>query len=149
MFDRHVVNNNSSDASRLGMDMAVCEVDHGTKTINFAGAKNPLLFFQNGKLQELEADKYSVGGFSKDKKFTSKSLRFIDPVACYMSSDGFQDQFGGTNNKKFMLRNFKNLLLEIHTKPMFEQELILNKTINEWKGVNEQTDDMLVIGFKL
>ena len=67
----------------------------------------------------------------------------------YLFSDGYRDQFGGKDNTKFMSKKFNQLLLDIHQKPMAEQKEILEKTIETWKGVHPQTDDILVIGVKL
>jgi hypothetical protein len=67
----------------------------------------------------------------------------------YLFSDGFFDQFGWRNNKKFMKKNFKNLLLEIQNVPMRAQRLLLENSFNNWKGDLEQIDDVLVMGIEL
>jgi len=66
-----------------------------------------------------------------------------------MFSDGYADQFGGPENKKFFTRRFEELLFEIHTKPMEDQKEILKNTLYEWMGSNDQVDDILVIGIKI
>jgi serine phosphatase RsbU (regulator of sigma subunit) len=67
----------------------------------------------------------------------------------YLFSDGYRDQFGGKDNKKFMSKKFNDLLLSIHQRPLLEQKDILDKTIEEWKGNHPQTDDILVMGLRL
>jgi serine phosphatase RsbU (regulator of sigma subunit) len=67
----------------------------------------------------------------------------------YLFSDGYKDQFGGKENTKFMARKFNELLLRIHHLPLSEQRIILERTIEEWKGERVQTDDILVLGIKL
>jgi len=71
------------------------------------------------------------------------------PATFYLATDGYRDQFGGEQNKKFMARRFKELLYHIHDKPMYVQEKILDEVIVKWLGKNEQIDDMLVIGIRV
>ena len=67
----------------------------------------------------------------------------------YIFSDGYADQFGGPNGKKFMANRFRNLLLDVYKHPIEKQKKILNTTIEEWRGVLDQVDDILVIGVKI
>jgi serine phosphatase RsbU (regulator of sigma subunit)/tetratricopeptide (TPR) repeat protein len=134
-----------------GMDISICVIDKNTNTIEFAAAMNPICVIQNGELQEIKADKRAIGGEeTNDFVFTKHTIPIITPTTIYMYSDGFQDQFGGKDNKKFMVRKFRTLLFDIHHHPMPEQEQILNQTLMEWMGDDhKQIDDILVIGFKL
>lgn len=141
--------------NRDGMDIALCVINKERNKIEYAGAKNPLIYIQNNKITRIKADRKAIGGLqivTKEPKreFTKNILEITEPTWCYIFSDGYADQFGGKENFKFMSENFENLLLQIHQKPMCEQKIILDKTIEEWKGAkNKQTDDILVIGFKL
>jgi serine phosphatase RsbU (regulator of sigma subunit) len=133
-----------------GMDLAMCVIDSKTKTLEFAGAKNPLIYIQDGEVKQIKGDTNGVGGKSDDHTFTLHTVDVSTPTYCYIFSDGFIDQFGGENGRKFMISNFRNLLFDIHQKPMKEQREILDKTIKEWMGKKyNQIDDILVIGFKL
>jgi serine phosphatase RsbU (regulator of sigma subunit) len=67
----------------------------------------------------------------------------------YLFTDGFQDQFGGEKNKKFMTKRFRELLFSISHLPMAEQKQILSRIINEWIGEGEQTDDITVMGVRI
>ncbi len=67
----------------------------------------------------------------------------------YIFSDGYADQFGGPNNKKFKTSRLQELLVEIHDKPMREQQQLVLDAFNSWKGSYEQVDDVLVIGIKV
>ena len=67
----------------------------------------------------------------------------------YLFSDGFIDQKGGKDNKKFMSKNFKNLLLEINDQPMLYQKDVLDRTLTDWMVDNSQMDDILVIGVRI
>lgn len=137
--------------ARDGMDISICVVDKIAQTIEFAAAMNPICVVQNGELKELKADKRAIGGYeTNDFVFTKQVIDTTIPTTIYMYSDGFQDQFGGTDNRKFMIRRFRNLLFEIHTNPITEQEQLLNTTILSWMGEShKQIDDILVIGFKI
>jgi serine phosphatase RsbU (regulator of sigma subunit) len=135
--------------TRDGMDLSICLIDKDRKIIEFAGAMNPISVIQNRVLREIKADKRAIGStHSENYLFTKHCIDIAIPTTVYMYSDGFQDQFGGENNRKFMVRKFKELLFEIHTQSMAEQHNILENTFLKWKGVhNSQVDDILVIGF--
>ncbi|MCU0429425.1 MAG: SpoIIE family protein phosphatase [Cytophagaceae bacterium] len=134
-----------------GMDMALCVIDKVNKTLEFTGAKNPLIFIQDHELFVIKGDKEAIGGQGEAKRNYSKQLISIEkPTWIYLFSDGYVDQFGGKDGKKFMIKNFKELLLSIHQKPFHEQKQILNSTIEEWKGTEEkQIDDIMVLGLKV
>jgi serine phosphatase RsbU (regulator of sigma subunit) len=134
-----------------GMDMAFCQIDIKEQKINFAGAKNPLVYIQDDEIFQLKADKLPIGGtMISDPRFTLQELKIEKPTYCYLFSDGYVDQFGGPNGRKYMAKKFRNLLLEIHKRPMDEQKEILDLTIEAWMGENySQIDDILVIGFKI
>ncbi len=136
-----------------GMDMALCVIDEEAKTVEFGGAKNPLVYITNGELFHVKADKKGIGGGKTAKQllepYEMHTVNYTSPTWFYVFTDGYQDQFGGPDNRKFMIKALKNLLLEIHQKPFAEQHQILNKTINDWMAKAGQTDDILLIGFKL
>ncbi len=133
-----------------GMDMALCTLDLKTKTIEFAGAKNPLVYIQNGEVFKVKGSRQPIGGsIEKGNGFEKHEIRVKDSASFYMFSDGYPDQFGGPNNKKFMAKNLQKLLLENHEKSMAEQQLILDNAINYWMKDYEQIDDILVVGFKI
>jgi serine phosphatase RsbU (regulator of sigma subunit)/ligand-binding sensor domain-containing protein len=145
-----------------GMDISIIAIDKETKIVEYAGAKNPLYYVMNGKMHEIKADKYSIGGhqaeneaeriFAKHNLPTEKTLQGLEDLVrftIYLATDGFQDQFGGENNKKFMTKRFRELLFSISHLPMAEQQQILNATITEWIGEGEQTDDITVMGVRI
>ncbi len=136
--------------SQDGMDMALCVIDIENKTVEYAGAKNPLIYITDGKLTHIKASRHGIGGYQQEKKeFESHVIKYESPAWFYMFSDGYQDQFGGPHNRKFMIKQMKDLLMDIHYKPMQEQHDILEKTINNWMKDTWQTDDIIVTGFKL
>jgi serine phosphatase RsbU (regulator of sigma subunit) len=142
--------NQDETQNRDGMDMALCIIDPENKIMEFAGAQNPLIYIQEKQIFKVKPNKFPVGGFQIDNQsFTRNIIKLDKPTTFYISSDGFTDQFGGPHGRKFMAANYRDLLMEIHEMPMDEQKKILELVMNEWMGDNEQTDDVLVIGFKI
>ena len=138
------------DEHRDSIDLALCVIDEENKTLEFAGAKRPLLYIQNNELHSLKGEKLSVGGVElPDKNFKKYQVSFEEPTTFYMFTDGYTDQFGGPDNKKFLIPKMKKLLLEIYQLPFTEQKEKLIQNMKEWKGDNELIDDLLVIGFRL
>lgn len=137
--------------TRDGMDIALCKVDLKNNNLEYAGAMRPLWLVRNNELLEVKADKQPIGGLDADyrKPFTNNKVDLQSGDTLYMFTDGFADQFGGEKGKKFMLKNFEKLLLEINAETLNAQEDILNKRIEAWKGAHEQIDDILVIGIRI
>ena len=133
-----------------GMDIALCAYDPVANTLEFAGANRPLYFIRNGELTEVKGTKSPIGaqtpiGFA----FETKVFSIEKGDSFYATSDGYADQFGGPDGKKFMTKKLKELLVQIHQQPMKEQQEILSSTILNWMGKeHEQIDDELVIGFR-
>lgn len=148
---QHALQQHKSD-NKDGMDMAICTIDRQQKTVEFAGAKNPLIVIKNGELEVIKGDKDPIGGSqgSAERNYTKHTIAIDQATTLYMMSDGYQDQFGGSEGKKFMIKSLKELLLKIHQEPFNKQKEILDKTIEDWKGSKEkQIDDILVIGLKV
>lgn len=133
-----------------GMDLALCVIDNDLKKMQFAGAYNPLYLIRNGELTEYKPDKMPIGIYKEQAKNFSNNIIDIRKGDClYLFSDGYVDQFGGPKTKKFMAKNFKDLLVSIAPEPMNKQKDILDKTIEEWKAHVEQVDDILVLGLRI
>ncbi|RAW02964.1 hypothetical protein DQQ10_02345 [Pseudochryseolinea flava] len=134
-----------------GMDVALCIFRKEKGILEFAGAKNPLVYIQNGKLTQIKGDIHPIGGGKRKHEFTYRKHKvpIEEPTIVYLFSDGYRDQFGGKEGTKFLSKNFNQLLLDIHQKPMDEQKKILDERIESWKSGHPQTDDIMVIGFKL
>ncbi len=135
------------DQTKDGMDMAIIMLNTKTNALQFAGAYNPLYIVRNNGLTEVPADKMPVGVYLKDKElFTNKKVQLQKGDRLYMFSDGFYDQFGGDTGRKFMKKPFRELIVDISSKPMKEQKEIIDKKFNEWKGEYDQADDILIAG---
>ncbi|HET8858438.1 tetratricopeptide repeat protein [Marivirga sp.] len=137
--------------SNHSMDVALCKIDYTNKMVTFAGAKRPLYVVENNKLIEFKGNNFTVGEYfnSPDKKFTYQEIDFEENQTFYLSSDGFADQFGFNTQKKYLRKRFKTLLESISNKSLPEQSKSLELEMKRWQGEMEQTDDMLVIGFRV
>ena len=160
---------NDNNRTQDGMDIAICEIDYENQMVKFAGAKRPVYFvtsnfnpiqvsndrikrLENSKgdqLVELKGDKNSVGASINNFYTVEQIFKFQTNDKLYLSTDGMVDQFGGEKFKRFKSNNFKNLLLSIRNENMDTQYDIINTTFNNWRGNNEQTDDMTLLGIQL
>ncbi len=131
-----------------GMDMCVCLLDNKSNTLQFAGANNPLWIFSKDELTEIKGDKMPVAIHEAMKPFTNHWIDLKKGDTFYIHSDGFADQFGGPNQKKFLSKNFKNILSGMQDKPMLEQGAELDRVFEEWRKDVEQIDDVTVIGVR-
>jgi serine phosphatase RsbU (regulator of sigma subunit) len=132
-----------------GIDMALMIYDTKTRLMEFSGANNPLYIIRNGEMLEYKGNNMPVAFYEKMSDFTRYTIEMKQGDRVYMFTDGFPDQFGGPQGKKFKYRPFKDLLLEVHERPMEEQQRILSLIFDEWKGDLSQIDDVLVIGLRL
>jgi len=147
---RKALKQNEQHESRDGMDIAfLCFTDDGF--LECAAAQRPVWIVRDGGLTEIKGNKFSIGGLQTEEKrtFTKHRIQLLPGDVIYISSDGYADQSGGPNGKKFLSKQLKNLLVEISDKPAAEQEKNLQQTLHSWQGNTEQVDDVLVIGIKI
>ena len=134
-----------------GMDAAIIVVDKAAHNLQFAGAKNPLIYIQGDKAEKINGDLKSIGGIQKEEfhTFTCHEIDITTPTTIYMYSDGYQDQFGGEKGRKFMAKKFREFLVEIANNPFDKQNEILYKRFIEWRGNTIQMDDTTILGVKV
>lgn len=144
--------------SKDGMDISICVIDNKTNIVQYAGANNPLYIIHDGELEEIKAEKMPVAIYDYMKPFKKYEYKFKEGDLIYMLSDGYADQFGGPQSKKFKYANLKTLLLKIHTLPMNEQKEYLEHTLNRWMSFPDayskddfhaQIDDIIIFGIRL
>jgi serine phosphatase RsbU (regulator of sigma subunit) len=133
---------------RDGMDIGLVVIDRERMKVEYAGAFLPLYHIRDGSLSEISADKIIIGMNPEGHPYNDHEIDLVDNDIFYIFSDGYVDQFGGMENKKFMYRRFRYLLTTIHNFPVNDQKSILEENIKTWMGQNEQVDDMMVIGFR-
>ena len=132
-----------------GMDISLCALDRKNMKLEFSGANHPMLLLRNGILQEIKGDKQPIGQYISRKNFTNHEMALQKGDAIYLFSDGYADQFGGKDGKKFKRSKLKELILSVQNDTMKEQKKTLNNTIEAWRGNLEQIDDILVMGIKV
>ncbi len=133
-----------------GMDIACCVYNKKSNELIYSGAKVPLYLIRDEEFRQEKGNRFSVGGNEVEKKvFTSQKLKLKRGDILYLATDGYQDQFGGDKGKKFMKLHFRNLLKTIHHMKLSEQEKQLRSVFYEWKGSQMQTDDVLILGFRV
>jgi len=132
-----------------GMDISFAEINLKSNILTFAGAYNSLIIIRDNQLTVLEADKQPIAIYTHEKDFTNKTFELQKNDCVYLHTDGYPDQFGGEDNRKFMMRNFKNLLINNYLKSMIEQKQVLLQTHLKWKGMYDQIDDILVMGVRI
>jgi serine phosphatase RsbU (regulator of sigma subunit) len=130
------------------MDIGLCVVDKQNRRVEFAGAFFPLYIIRDNRLLDIKGDKYSLGMTPPGTLYTNNEIDLFENDMMYLFSDGYVDQFGGVENKKFMYRRFRYLLMNIHRFPVEDQKLILEENMRTWMGNLPQIDDILVMGFK-
>lgn len=141
--------NNAQD----GMDMSLCIIDPANKKIQFAGAQNPIYLVKDQKAREIKGDGFSIGGSffvnHTSSDFTTKEITYEEGTYLYMFTDGYIDQFGGEDNKKMNKKRFKDLLLHTSHNGLTNAKHHFENTFHQWRGLNQQIDDVLIIGTKL
>lgn len=137
----------SEEEVKDGMDIALCSLE-GT-TLQYAGAHNPLWIVRGNECLETKANKQPIGKFDKQLPFTTHTIRLQKGDTVYIFSDGYADQFGGENGKKFKAAKMKELLVSVKNEPMEEQKRQIGQAFEKWKGKLEQVDDVCVIGVRI
>jgi serine phosphatase RsbU (regulator of sigma subunit)/Flp pilus assembly protein TadD len=149
--------NSHSDQSGVkdGMDISLLVINTDTYECQWSGANNPLYIVKNSQsgsgqqFIEIKGDKMPISIYEHMEAFKNHYFRAEKGDCMYLFSDGFADQFGGLDNKKFLYKQFKNILSENSMKTMTEQKEILEKAFRDWQGEKEQVDDITVLGIKL
>ena len=132
-----------------GMDISLCALDRINMKLEFSGANHPMLLIRKGEMKEIRGDKQPIGQFISRKNFTNHEMSVQKGDTIYLYTDGYGDQFGGKDGKKFKRSRLKELILSIQDKPLERQQKILDDTIETWKGNLEQIDDILLMGINV
>jgi PAS domain S-box-containing protein len=142
--------NDIHSESKDGMDIALCIIDHKTWVVNYAGAYNPLIIYSDKEVTEYKGDHMPVGiHYHEAETFTDYFHPLCPGNRLYIFSDGYYSQFGGEHNHTFRYRKFRQLIADIQTCELANQQELLMNHFKSWKGNNEQVDDVLVIGIEV
>ncbi|TNE53301.1 MAG: tetratricopeptide repeat protein [Bacteroidetes bacterium] len=139
----------SEEDVKDGMDIALCSLE--ADTLQYAGAHNPLWIIRNDSdvIEEIKANKQPIGKVDVAQPFTTHEIKVNKGDTIYIFSDGYADQFGGDKGKKMKTSNLKKLLLSVKHESMEQQQILLEKAFDEWRGALEQLDDVCLIGVKV
>jgi serine phosphatase RsbU (regulator of sigma subunit) len=148
---RETLDDGQEQKSNDGMDIGICTIDTETQSIEFAAAKLALYRISHGELIRYKGSVHPIGDtrIKIEKDFPVEKIQYEQGDIIYLISDGYQDQFGGEENRKFMSQQLRELLLSIHDLPTNKQKEILFQKFENWKGTNRQTDDICVLGIRL
>jgi serine phosphatase RsbU (regulator of sigma subunit) len=138
-------------AVRDGMDVSLIAIHKHSNEVLFAGANNPIYIVSHGELKQIKGDKFPVGAFVEDQiqKFTTKRITVSKGDSIYLFSDGYADQFGGDNGKKYKYAPFQQKLIASSELALSEQRSLMKGEFMKWKGTHEQVDDVLLVGIKI
>ena len=142
----------SEGKSKDGMEICLIKVNTKNRNVKYAGANRQLWIFNNSKkeLEEIKPTKAGIASVTSfDFEYQLNEITLNKGDILYLTSDGYPDQFGGKDGKKYMSKNFKNFLVSNSALPMQQQSVLIRDNINNWMSNYEQVDDLLVIGIKL
>jgi serine phosphatase RsbU (regulator of sigma subunit) len=140
----------SNEEQMDGMDIALCTIDRDNLSLKYAGAYNPLYLVRQGTLQKMPANRMAISyPYGDADSFQTQMLKLQSGDQLYLFSDGFADQFGGPDRKKFKYKRFRELLLSISNMNQENQKIHLQDHFNSWKGEEEQYDDVTILGMRI
>lgn len=146
LFNEHLIEGTTRD----GMDIVFCKFNLKSMQGSFCGAGRPLLLIREGQLVEFKKGPDAIGHSVKsEKEFETVHFSLQKGDCFYLFSDGYTDQFGGDNVKKFNRARFRSVLYAIHAFKMSKQREELLFTYQNWKGKQEQVDDICVVGIRV
>jgi hypothetical protein len=134
------------------MDISLIKINVKTNEAEISLANQNIIIVQNNKILDLEPSIFSIGGDfqeHREKSFSHHKVQLTKGDTIYMLSDGFQDQFGGAENKKYSISQLEEFILKNHNLKMEEQKQLFDNELNVWKNNFKQTDDILIFGFKI
>lgn len=133
-----------------GMDIALCKINITSGEVEYAGAHRPLYIMKNGTMEEVKGNKFPIGGgiFKNQTNFTNTKVKLAKGDSIYFSSDGFPDQFGGPEGRKFGPKRVREIVDRVHKQPMTQAMQVFDEEWEGWRGQTKQTDDVLLIGIK-
>lgn len=147
---------NDNGLSKDGMDIALCSIDFKNNQLQYSGAHNPLIYIVDNEINVIKASKNGIGGaihhkskVQEIKEYANHTIAIKKGMTIYLFTDGYEDQFGGPDRKKFGTKQFQELLMNNQHLDMQQQKELLQQTHKNWKGSNQQIDDILVIGIRL
>jgi serine phosphatase RsbU (regulator of sigma subunit) len=143
-------NDSSMSAVRDGMDIALLSINRATREVEFSGAVRPLVYVDDDGIKSIRTGVYSIGGIKELHKdpYPTHKVQTKGKATFYLFSDGYADQFGGTQGKKYKMKKLQELLSNMSKQPLQKQQEMIEQEFAEWIGNHEQVDDICVIGLR-
>ena len=137
-----------------GLDIVLCKIkmsdNKESAEVNYAGANRPLYIVRNGMLEEIKATKTPIGGVQTSERiYTNHTINLYKGDIIYLTTDGYADQFGGEFGKKLTTKKFKEFISNQHPISMLQQGKLMDEFFENWRGDNEQVDDVCIIGIRI
>ncbi len=150
-FSERMSKSGPQESIKDSMDIALCRIDHSRMELQYAGAYNPLWLIRNAELIETKADKFPIGHhlYEPQKRYSNHTIPVQTGDLIYLFSDGYADQFGGPEGKKFRYKKMREMFLAHANQSLEEQYAVVENTMREWMKTEEQVDDMILIGIRL
>ena len=143
-------NDQAEEYVQDGMDLAMVSIDRERMELEYSGANCPLYMVRKGMLQELKPSKMAIASFQPGTKtYEIQTIQLVKGDVVFAATDGFADQFGGSHGKKFMRKRFRELMVQVAPLPIAGMEEALASAFDDWRGSEEQVDDVLVIGVRI
>jgi serine phosphatase RsbU (regulator of sigma subunit) len=143
--------NQSENKIQDGMDMSVVVWHRKEHTLQFAGAKTQLVYIKDDDQHVIKGNKTPIGGeqHEQERVFHNHLIQLDSPITFYLFSDGYSDQMGGEEGRKYMIKRFRQLLFDTHHHPIAEQKKILTQELEDWMDTKQQMDDIMVFGARI
>ncbi len=132
-----------------GMEGAICRISLEDGTLSWCGAKTPLWLWRDHEITELQPNRFGISRELSRNFFKEEKISLSPSDCIYLFTDGYIDQFGKDNGKKLKKSGLRTILKQVGTLKLSEQKTILKNYITQFKGSEEQVDDICVLGFQL
>lgn len=147
---KNIKSSSQGETIKDGMEISMCLIDYSTLKMEFSGANNNLYIVRDKNLTLYKGDKQPIGqGYQTTQAFTNHLIQLQKEDVIYLFTDGYPDQFGGNKGKKFLYKQLEDLIVQISALTIQEQKQILQKKFEDWKGILEQIDDVLLMIIKI
>ncbi len=136
-------------AIRDGLDISLVKIDLDTKELTFSGANNNLYLIQNNKIQKIKATRRSIGYSEFKHPFLEMAFTLHTNDQLFLITDGYADQIGGVNNKKFLTKNLEALLYSVKDNDALMQKKLISEALKDWMQTEEQIDDITILSLEI
>ena len=124
-----------------GIDLSLCLLND--KKITFSSTHVSLYRISDEQLYVYRGSSVYLGD-GDTSRLESIEISCEKGDLLYFFTDGFADQNGGPESKRFYSKRVQEMVLKNHKLPLSQQSEVFEATFNNWKGGKEQVDDVTV-----